>query len=361
MYTGFLSRAMIKLGWQVTIFINPKAKFWPSLNLSNVVFVPVSDPLAIPALLPATRSTIILHTALPDRLLAELKNKHTVICFAHMPRPSPYNDCHYVFAVSQYVLKTLQAVQVHHCYPYPLYAVADFSRGAEHNRDDIYEQSAYLWDRRKARDYLLSYCYPVFLKLKPKRKFTKRGGLTLGIVSNITPIKQFSIMFGILSSIIKKFPQINIEIFGGGGYASIREFRQSLKPINKQVRFWGQQSDVSKIYPQLDFLMTGLPEKEALGLNVIEAQYCGTPVLAVNAEPFTETVLHEKTGYLYKDPRTDGGRDFEALLTVLLKAKSYLKPRDYPAHLAQFSFHQFCQRVEAAMNFVEQRRKDLPA
>lgn len=49
-----------------------------------------------------------------------------------------------------------------------------------------------------------------------------------------------------------------------------------------------------------------MPEREALGLNVIEAQACGVPVMAPGAPPFTETVLPEQTGWLYADPRLGG-------------------------------------------------------
>lgn len=64
----------------------------------------------------------------------------------------------------------------------------------------------------------------------------------------------------------------------------------------------GTSKQCCLIYNKLDFLLTGLPEKEALGLNVLEAQACNLPVLAVDALPFQETVLDGKTGYLFNDP-----------------------------------------------------------
>ena len=87
----------------------------------------------------------------------------------------------------------------------------------------------------------------------------------------------------------------------------MRDLRKALEPIADNVRFWGFQKNVSEIYSQLDFLLTGLPEKEALGLNVIESQVCNLPVLAVNSPPFTETVIHGETGFLFNDPRSDQG------------------------------------------------------
>ena len=90
--------------------------------------------------------------------------------------------------------------------------------------------------------------------------------------------------------------------------------------------------------------MSGLPEKEALGLNILEAQALGTPVLAVDAPPFTETVADGRTGYLYRDPREDGGADFSRVLERAL-ADPRPDPRAAPDHLARFSRQAFNARV----------------
>ena len=110
---------------------------------------------------------------------------------------------------------------------------------------------------------------------------------------------------------------------------------------------------MAEIYPQLDYVLSGLPEKEALGLNVIEAQQSGTSVLAIRAAPFTETVLDGVTGHLFEDPRVDGGREFGQLLERLRG------PGHRPAwgsaaqqHLQRFSMEAFTDRVERAMAAV---------
>src|SRR6185503_15609849 len=90
--------------------------------------------------------------------------------------------------------------------------------------------------------------------------------------------------------------------------------------------------------------LSGLPEKEALGLNVLEAQMCGTPVLAPRAPPFTETVLDGQTGYLYRDPREDNGLAFEKLISSLA-GKERLDPRLAKDHLARFSYPALAERT----------------
>jgi glycosyltransferase involved in cell wall biosynthesis len=174
----------------------------------------------------------------------------------------------------------------------------------------------------------------------------------LGIVSRLTPIKQFPSMFDILAPVIARFPQVSLEIFGSGGYASVRDLRASLAPILKQVRFWGYQPNVAAVYPQLDYVLSGLPEKEALGLNLIEAQYCGTPVLAVRAPPFTETVIEGQTGFFFTDPRQDGGAYFAQLLERLLAGAVRPDPRQATVHLDRFSVAVFRERVARALDAV---------
>ena len=124
---------------------------------------------------------------------------------------------------------------------------------------------------------------------------------------------------------LARHPGIQLEIFGSGGYASVRDLVRAVRPIRDRVRFWGHQRNVGAAYRSIDFLLTGLPEKEALGLNVIEAQYCGTPVIAPDAPPFDETVAHGTTGMRYRDPREDGGSDFESTLRLLNDA---IAPRE---------------------------------
>jgi glycosyltransferase involved in cell wall biosynthesis len=323
--------------------------------MPGVSLVPVGSHEEIHGHLPAERSLFITHSPAIGRLASTLASKHVLASFAHMPlynrNPEPFRPYHLIFAVSGHVIDSLRAAGIDSYYAEPLYGVADLTRPATQQETAIQAASVYEWDTRKVRDRLLSHLYPAWFALKPAKVFKKRKGLTLGIVSRLTPIKQFPLMFGILAPAIRQFPDVKLEIFGSGGYASVRDLRKSLHPIADQVRWWGHQNNMNAIYPQLDFLLTGLPEKEALGLNVIESQACGTPVLAVNAPPFTETVVEGETGYFFTDPRQDDGRDFTRLLGKLHTADGkFPDPRLATTHLERFSLAQFSQRVERAMN-----------
>ena len=237
-------------------------------------------------------------------------------------------------------------------YPEPMYGIADLAMrpgGVPQAPGALRAASPYDWDRRKLRDRLLGVFAPLVDVFRPRPAFSRRPGLTVGIVSRLTPIKQFPRMFSILAPILAKHPTVNLEIFGSGGYASVRDLRRALAPARRQVRFWGQQSDVGAVYGQLDYVLSGLPEKEALGLNLIEAQSCGTPVLAVNAPPFTETVVDGETGWLFEDPRADNGLAFDRLLDRLVHAAARPEPRRAITHLERFSCRAFGERVALAL------------
>ncbi|MBZ0104391.1 MAG: glycosyltransferase family 4 protein [Sulfuricella denitrificans] len=354
-YTRFFTRALLALGWKVFLLAPGKATWWHGLDEAGATILTVDSAADIEKHVPRTRSLLIFQTMVATELADRLRQTHLLACFAHMPlygrNPEIIRHYDLIFAVSRHVITSLQEAGITRYYPEPMYGLADLGRPQAQKIAALRANSVYDWDMRKFRDRLLSHLYPLYSAMKPSRIFARRDGLTLGIVSRLTPIKQFPLMFRILAPVIRQFPRVNLEIFGSGGFASVRDLERSLAPIASQVRWWGHQHDVKSIYPQMDFLLAGLPEKEALGLNVIEAQACGTPVLAVNAPPFTETVLEAETGYFFTDPRHDQGRDFRRLLEQLCATDGqHPDPRKAQEHLEKFSFAQFVQRTGRAMD-----------
>ena len=350
-YTAFLCRALSQLGVPTRLLVHPQANFWGQLGLPvDTARIAVADPAGLPHLLPTGPLWLLSHGPLPAGLRTILpKRLRTAI--AHMPvqgrDPSAFAGHDRIYAVSGWVRDGLKAAGLP-AWDEPLYGVADTgSRNPLSGDAGIRRTSRYDWDRRKGRDRLLGAIEPLAEMLRPHPAFERRPGLTLGIVSRLTPIKQFPLLFAHLAPVLARHPQVNLEVFGSGGYASVRHLHRALAELpGGQVRFWGQQRDVGVIYGELDYLLSGLPEKEALGLNIIEAQACGTPVIAVNAPPFTETVLNGETGFLYRDPRRDAGADFARLIDELLAGRARPRPELAQAHLARFSFDAFVERLQ---------------
>ena len=350
-YTRFFTMALIDLGYRVVLFVSRKAGFWGSLLPAGVEIVRVDDCGDILRRLPQAKSLVVTQTALDAGAAQWVAQRHALCGFVHMPLyerdPPGLGHYHLLLPVSRHVLDSIRWRGHRNAYAEPMYGVAAPPHAA--TGEAISACSEYDWDRRKVRDRLLGLAEPWWRMHRPSPAFSKRPGLTLGIVSRLTPIKQFPLMFRIIAPEIARHAQLNLEIFGSGGYASVRDLRASLAPGAKQVRFWGHQSNVAAVYPQLDFVLSGLPEKEALGLNLIEAQYCGTPVLAVRAPPFTETVIEPDTGFFFADPRQDGGESFARLLQRLLAGAPRPDPRQATAHLERFSVAAFRERVARAL------------
>ena len=351
-YTRFFTQALISLGWDVEIIVHRSATFWREFGLKGVRFLPVVRGSEIPGLLPRGPAVVVTHTTLPPELASTISARYRLGGFLHMPlherMPGGLAHYHRIFPVSTYVRGTALARGLQQVHAQPLLGVADLAPRTT-GGGAIVRHSEYDWDLRKMRDRVLSWAEP--LRTSRRRQvFSRRPGIALGIVSRLTPIKQFPLLFSLLAPVLSDYPEIHLEVFGSGGYSSVRDLRRSLGPILDRTRFWGHQPDPAAVYGQLDYVLSGLPEREALGLNLIEAQAAGTPVIAVDAPPFVETVMPGASGFLYADPRDDGGESFRTLMTNLNTGMTRPDPRVAKDHLSQFSPQAFRERVACAMS-----------
>jgi glycosyltransferase involved in cell wall biosynthesis len=358
-YTAFFARALEALGVHTVLYAHRDASFWEAHLPAAAKVIRVEEIGQILQHLPSRACWLAFHTPGPERAVAPLRNAgHRLTAFAHMPLygrdPESLQPYEVLFPVSRHVAASLQAAGLPGVYPEPFYGVAALEgRGESDAR--LHAASPYDWDTRKVRDRVFGLAYSLYERRRTRPAFARLPGVTLGIVSRLTPIKQFPLLFGHLAPVLARHPRFRLEIFGAGGYASVRDLRRALAPLRERVRFWGAQTQVGAVYRSIDYLMTGLPEKEALGLNVLEAQACGCPVLAVDAPPFTETVAPEVTGLLYPDPRADRGAGFERLLARLSAAPFRIDEARAPAHLARFSREAFRTRVAAMISWLGAR------
>lgn len=354
-YTAFLTRALSALGVPSRLIVHPRADFWQRLSLaSDTELIPAWTD-AVATAVPEKPCWILGHGPVPREILARGRDLCTAV--VHMPvqgrNPASLQGHHMLFPVSGWVQRGLIEAGLP-VWQEPLYGVAEVTR--REARGPIRRASCYDWDRRKLRDRLLGYIEPFWEAFLHHPVYQRRPGITLAIVSRITPIKQFPLLFSILAPVLARQPGISLEVFGAGGYASVRDLRRALRPLADRTRFWGMQANIAEVYAGVDYLLTGLPEKEALGLNVIEAQACGTPVLAPDAPPFNETIRDGVTGRLYRDPRTDGGADFARVLREAVEAPMRIDPVAAQPHLARFSFEVFVARLQSVVAWAGEWR-----
>lgn len=347
-YTHALTRAFADAGARVTLCAHAENRLWDDLPGERISIERFDSDADLPARLPARGAIVVTQAPITMACKLELLRNHTVVEFSHLPITSGRSaegvkHCHLAVTVSRYCIELLRRAGIEHVYPEPMYGTTEAQRG---DGLPIVARSPYLWDGNKFRDVLLGALEPVVEPLRTRAVFSKRAGVTLGVVSILSTIKQFPLLFTHLAPALARHAAVNVEIFGIGGYAQVRDIRRALAPLAERVRFWGYQKNVRDIYPHLDYLLTGLPDKEAMGLNVLEAQVCGTPVLAPRAPPFTETMQEGRSGFFYRDPREDGGAEFDALLDAIVSGRPRPDPRIEAAGLLRgFSYPALVERT----------------
>jgi glycosyltransferase involved in cell wall biosynthesis len=355
-FTAFFSRALSSLKQPTTIIVSDKADYWQRLDLSEGKTIQPASEDAIVGAIPEG-ATVIVHSSAPESLIQRLSQKARLVALAHQAlyndkQPGYYRYADLLVPVSNYVIETLKNQGYTNIFPDPLYGIGNVKPG---RHDPIFRGPQIDWDQRKLRDRLLQKLQPLSSLARRNPAYKKRQGITLGIVSRIAEAKQFPALFREISVHINARPNIWVEIFGSAvGYRALRELKAATKPIQDRVRYWGMQTSVADVYENIDYLLTGLPERESFGLNVVEAQMCGTPVLAPKSLPFTETVINGTSGYLYLDPRTDDGQDFARTLDLIAQPGMRPDPLSNTTHLAQFEFPAFCRRVEHLMTVISE-------
>ena len=351
-YTRTLTRALVEAGAKVTLYAHPAVRLWDGMDGPGLEVVRIENEAQLLERLPTRDALVLTQSPISPQSIENIAAVHRLAGFAHMPMfqrsAEGFRAYHLVVTVSRYCIDLLHAAGLARIYPEPVYGTADLVRGDA----PVIRRSPYIVDPRKFRDVLIGGIGALAgIANRKMEPFGRQPGLTLGLVSLIAPIKQFPELFSILAPILARRPSVNLEIFGAGGYAQVRDLRRAMRPLQRRVRFWGYQTNVGAIYPRLDYLMTGLPEKEGLGLNALEAQASGTPVLAPDAPPFTETVLDGASGFLYRDPRQDGGRHFEQILDAILAGRARPDPRVAAReHLAKFSYPALVARARSLID-----------
>ena len=350
-YTAFFSRALESRGWRTRVVVNPAATFWGDLDFGGVPRV--NFGAAAGALKPG--EVALLHSPLPADALAGLADER-VIGVAHQvlydaKRPAYYDRADMLLAVSRHVIDSLLRNGLTRVHPTPLYGVADLQRGSGTGLAG--QGPLFDVDARKPRDRVQGVLERMRRALSRPQAYRRLPGFTFGVVSRLAPLKQFPALFEHLAPILARQPDVNLEVFGSAvGYRPLRELRQALRPLGRRVRYWGHQRDIVSAYAAIDYLLTGLPEREALGLNALEACLAGTPVLAVAAPPFTETLKHGVTGYLYADPRTDAGADFERVLNGIRSGALVPDRAAAALHLEEFAFPRFADRIHGVLREI---------
>ncbi len=99
-----------------------------------------------------------------------------------------------------------------------------------------------------------------------------------------------------MREIVKKHDNIHLVLAGTGVLKSFYKEKIKEYTLERNVHLLGYRKDVPKLLKISDVLLS-LSHREGLPVNVIEAMFCGLPVIATNCRGNRDLVKNEKNGY----------------------------------------------------------------
>ena len=135
------------------------------------------------------------------------------------------------------------------------------------------------------------------------RKFERPTVLYLGRIKKYKSIDDLIIAF---DKVLKQVPDACMKIVGAGDYLTRLKALAGRLKIRDKVDFPGFVSREKKVELLRRSHVAVYPSsKEGWGLTNIEANACGTAVIAANSPGLRDSVVHDRTGFLYEFGRTD--------------------------------------------------------
>ncbi len=133
-------------------------------------------------------------------------------------------------------------------------------------------------------------------QLKPGLKTKEPSVLYLG---RLKPYKSIETAILAMVEVIKNVPNATLTIAGEGESRTSLEALVEKLGLNSVVRFMGKVSEIQKahLFAQ-SWVMVQPSSMEGWGITAIEANACGTPVVAANVPGLRDSVLNPHTGYL---------------------------------------------------------------
>ena len=170
-------------------------------------------------------------------------------------------------------------------------------------------------------------------------------------VSNFRKVKQPLVTVQIFEQVVKEFPKAKMLFVGDGPEKKVvREYvkKNKIRHVTflKSVK---SNKEVAALYQKAHVLL--LPSLyESFSLAALEAQACGTPVIATNVGALPKVVLHGKTGYLARPADVDKHAK-QALKLVrsekLWKSMSVAAVRNAQQYTNDKVMHQYTQIYDA--------------
>lgn len=129
----------------------------------------------------------------------------------------------------------------------------------------------------------------------------RSGGPLVGYFGRLKRYKSVDHLLNAFAIVKRRIPNLRLVVIGEGDHRPALQSLARRLSIERSVRFTGYVDEGAKVrLLQEAWFMVNTSSKEGWGLTVIEANACGTPVLASNVPGLRDAIREDETGLFYR-------------------------------------------------------------
>lgn len=128
----------------------------------------------------------------------------------------------------------------------------------------------------------------------------------IGYAGRIADNKGIDILLKAFVILTKKYNNIYLQLAGNddGYLKEVQQFINDNK-LQNRVKYLGCLKDMELFYKKLDIFVLPSVVREAFGLSICEAMYCGVPVITTDSGAQSEIIENSVNGYIIKSNNSE--------------------------------------------------------
>ena len=146
--------------------------------------------------------------------------------------------------------------------------------------------------------------------ITPDRCGVPQDKLLVGYVGRLVPIKRPDRFVDAAARLVPQYPHVEFLVVGDGPLGNDVRTRAASTP---NIRFVGWRRNVASILAALDVVVL-CSDNEGIPLSLIEASYCGVPIVATNVGSVSDVVINGTNGVLVEPTVEDLAAGIEKVL-----------------------------------------------
>lgn len=139
-------------------------------------------------------------------------------------------------------------------------------------------------------------------------KFTEKDRFIIGYAGRIAENKGLDILVKAFAQLSEKYPDMYLYLAGSNekGYMNKLKVMISSYQLEQKVKFLGQVQDMERFYKSINLFVLPSVVKEAFGLVLCEAMYCGVPVITTDSGAQREIIEDGIDGFIVRAGSVEG-------------------------------------------------------